>query len=269
MRYFNELEVIINSNFGSGFFIAQNVTLDINRNINSTYVLGRKNSSQVVKTKENESTVEFSYFIEKSDPILSAITYVRTGVFSNSFPETNIPLTLKIAGISGVFYPTRYSLAVNPNSNLQATAFLTNYSDLSGQLSPKPTSNPLTSGSGIAHSWNTILSGNGTFQSYNVLTFDYDVNVSWNPIYSIGQRRPGQIDLSAGQETFQMVVEDANSDFTVSSLSVSKNATFFALDFAKNQILSINTSGSEIDSSNLDLKIDDYAQNKLVLKRTF
>ena len=269
MRYFNELEVVINSNFGSRFFIAQNVSLNVNRNINSTYVIGRKNSSQVVKTKENEASVDFTYYIEQFDPILNAVNYIRTGTFVNSFPEPSIPISLKLAGISGMFYPTKYSLNVSPNSKLQATVSLSNYSDLSGQLSAKPAFNPLSSGSGIAHSWNTVISGNLTNSVYNVLNFSYDLNINWNPIYSVGQRRPGQIDLSAGQETFTLVIEEANSDYADPSISTSKNATFYSFDFAKNSILSINMSGAEIDTSNLDLAIDDYAKNKLTLKKTF
>lgn len=269
MRYFNELEVAVVSNFGSKSLLAQNVTLNVDRAINSTYVISQKNSSQIVKTRNDESSIDFSYYIDQYDPFLNAVTYIKTGTFTNSFPEINIPLVIKVAGISGSFYPTRYSLSVTPNSKLVASVTLNSYSDLSGQLSPKPISNTLNSGSGIAHSWNTVLSGNQTNQIYNVLDFNYDMNINWNPIYSIGQRTPRQIDLSAGQETYTISVEDANSDFSVSSLSVAKNSTLYAFNFIGSRIFTVNTSGSDIDSSSLSVNMDDYAKNKLVLKNTF
>jgi hypothetical protein len=269
MRYFNELEVAISSNFGNRSLLAQNVTLNINRSVNSTYVISQQNSSQTIKTKENESTLDFTYFIDQYDPLLNAVNYIRTGVFFNSFPEVNIPLAIKAAGISGMFYPTRYSLSITPNAKLTASVTLNNFSDLSGQLSPKPISNVLLSGSGVAHSWNAVMSGNLTNQIYNVLNFNYDMNINWEPIYSIGQKRPRQLNLSAGQENFTIAVEDADSNFNNTTLSTSKNATLYSYNFIGSQILSINTSGSDIDSASLDVNMDDYARNKLVLKKTF
>jgi acyl-[acyl carrier protein]--UDP-N-acetylglucosamine O-acyltransferase len=69
MKYFNECEVIFNSRFGSGLVLAQNTSIGVNRNINSTYVIGRQNSSQMFKTKADETNIEFTYFPNISDPI--------------------------------------------------------------------------------------------------------------------------------------------------------------------------------------------------------
>lgn len=269
MKFFNECDLSIISNFGSKTILAQNATLSVSRNINSTYSIGRQNSSQLSKTRDDESTLDFSYYIEGSDPIFKSASYIRTGIFLNSFPEINVPVTLKFAGISGSFYPTRYSFSVTPNSRIQANASFSSFSDISGSLSSKAASNNLMSGSGIAHAWNTKISGNITNTIYNTLEFDYSLNINWDPIYSIGQRRPRQVNLSAGQETFDFVVEDGDSNFDAVTLSTSKNSTVYIGDFSTQTIFSINTSGSDIDSSSLGLNVEDVVKNKLSLKRTF
>ena len=269
MKYFNECDVSIISNFGSGIILAQNANININRSINSTYVIGRKNASQVLKTKADEANVEFSYLINISDPIFKAFDYIKTGVFTNSFPDSSIPLTLKIAGISGLFYPSRYSLSLTPNSKIQAYAGFSCFSNLSGSLLNKLTTNNLNSGSGIAHSWNARVSGNSTAQNYNVLDFNYSLEINWDPIYAVGKQRPAQVNLSTAQESFDYTIEDIDANFTGSYFTTAENSTVYINTFGSQPIFNINTSGSKIDTSSLSNNLDDFAKNKISLKRTF
>lgn len=269
MKYFNECDISIQSNFGSGVILAQNASINVNRNINSTYVLGRKNSSQVIKTKADEASVDFAYLVNINDPIFKAFDYIKTGVFTNSFPEFSIPLTLKLAGISGLFYPSRFSLSLTPNSKVQANASFSCFSNLSGSLLDKVSINNLNSGSGIAHSWNARVSGNSTNQNYNVLDFSYSLDVGWDPIYAVGKQRPAQVNLTNAQETFDYTIDNFNSDFTNVNLSTAENSTVYINTFGNQPIFNINTSGSKIDSSSLSNNIDDFAKNKISLKRSF
>ena len=267
MKYFNECDVVFNSRFGSGLVLAQNASITVNRNINSTYTIGRQNSSQMFKTKADETNVEFTYFPNISDPIYKCFDYIKTGIFTNSFPETNIPVQVALAGVSGSFYPSRYSLTVNPNSKIQASVSLSSFSNLSGSLNNKTAINNLASGSGIAHSWNAKVSG--TAALYNVLDFAYGISINWNPIYSVGQQRPRQVDLSAGEETFDFTIENFNSNFSNTDLSTAENAKINITTFGDQSIMIINTSGSKIDSSNMSINLDDFAKNKISLKRSF
>ena len=267
MKYFNECDVVFNSRFGSGLVLAQNASITVNRNINSTYTIGRQNSSQMFKTKADETNVEFTYFPNISDPIYKCFDYIKTGIFTNSFPETNIPVQVALAGVSGSFYPSRYSLTVNPNSKIQASVSLSSFSNISGSLNNKTTINNLASGSGIAHSWNAKVSG--TAALYNVLDFAYGISINWNPIYSVGQQRPRQVDLSAGEETFDFTIENFNSNFSNADLSTAENAKINVTTFGDQSIMIINTSGSKIDSSNMSINLDDFAKNKISLKRSF
>jgi len=267
MKYFNECEVVFNSHFGSGVVLAQNASIGISRNINSTYVIGRQNSSQVVKTKADETNIDFTYFPNISDPIYKSFDYVKTGVFANSFPETIIPVQVVIAGITGSFYPSRFGLAINPNSKVQASVSFSSFSDLSGSIANKLAVNNLNSGSGIAHSWNAKVSGAAGV--YNVLDCAYDLSINWNPIYSVGQRRPRQVDLSAGQETFNFTLEDANSNFSNTALATAENAKINITTFGDQSIMILNTSGAKIDSSDVSINLDDFVKNKISLKRSF
>ena len=267
MKYFNECDVVFNSRFGSGLVLAQNASITVNRNINSTYTIGRQNSSQMFKTKADETNVEFTYFPNISDPIYKCFDYIKTGIFTNSFPETNIPVQVALAGVSGSFYPSRYSLTVNPNSKIQASVSLSSFSNISGSLNNKTAINNLASGSGIAHSWNAKVSG--TAALYNVLDFAYGISINWNPIYSVGQQRPRQVDLSAGEETFDFTIENFNSNFSNTDLSTAENAKINITTFGDQSIMIINTSGSKIDSSNMSINLDDFAKNKISLKRSF
>lgn len=269
MKYFNECDVTINSNFGSGIILAENASIDVSRNIDSTYVLGRRNSSQVIKTKLDEASVNLSYYTNIEDPIFKAFTYVKTGIFTGSFPESSIPLVLKIAGISGSFYPSRYTLALTPNSKIKSTATFSCFSNLSGSLSNKNSINNLNSGSGIAHSWNARISGNLTNQNYNVLDFNYNLDLNWDPIYAVGKQRPAQVHLNAGQETFDFKIKNFDSNFSNSDLSTAENSTVYINTFGGQNILTINTSGSKIDSSSLNNNIDSFIENKISLKRSF
>ena len=267
MKYFNECDVVFNSRFGSGLVLAQNASITVNRSINSTYIIGRQNSSQMFKTKADETNVEFTYFPNISDPIYKCFDYIKTGIFTNSFPETNIPVQVALAGVSGSFYPSRYSLTVNPNSKIQASVSLSSFSNISGSLNNKTTINNLASGSGIAHSWNAKVSV--TAALYNVLDFAYGISINWNPIYSVGQQRPRQVDLSAGEETFDFTIENFNSNFSNTDLSTAENAKINITTFGNQSIMIINTSGSKIDSSNMSINLDDFAKNKISLKRSF
>ena len=267
MKYFNECDVVFNSRFGSGLVLAQNASITVNRSINSTYIIGRQNSSQMFKTKADETNVEFTYFPNISDPIYKCFDYIKTGIFTNSFPETNIPVQVALAGVSGSFYPSRYSLTVNPNSKIQASVSLSSFSNISGSLNNKIAINNLASGSGIAHSWNAKVSG--TAALYNVLDFAYGISINWNPIYSVGQQRPRQVDLSAGEETFDFTIENFNSNFSNTDLSTAENAKINITTFGNQSIMIINTSGSKIDSSNISINLDDFAKNKISLKRSF
>ena len=267
MKYFNECDVVFNSRFGSGLVLAQNASITVNRSINSTYIIGRQNSSQMFKTKADETNVEFTYFPNISDPIYKCFDYIKTGIFTNSFPETNIPVQVALAGVSGSFYPSRYSLTVNPNSKIQASVSLSSFSNISGSLNNKIAINNLASGSGIAHSWNAKVSG--TAALYNVLDFAYGISINWNPIYSVGQQRSRQVDLSAGEETFDFTIENFNSNFSNTDLSTAENAKINITTFGDQSIMIINTSGSKIDSSNMSINLDDFAKNKISLKRSF
>lgn len=267
MKYFNECEVIFNSRFGSGLVLAQNASISVNRSVNSTYVIGRQNSSQVLKTKADETNIDFTYFPNISDPIYKCFDYIKTGVFVNSFPEAFIPVQVSVGGISGSFYPSRFALSVNPNAKVQASVSLSSFSNISGSLSDKLAVNNLNSGSGIAHSWNAKVSG--TAGVYNVLDCSYDMSINWNPIYSVGQQRPRQIDLSAGQETFNFTIENANSNFSNTDLSTAENAKINITTFGDQSIMILNTSGSKIDSSDVSINLDDFVKNKISLKRTF
>ena len=267
MKYFNECDVVFNSRFGSGLVLAQNASITVNRSINSSYTIGRQNSSQMFKTKADETNVEFTYFPNTSDPIYKCFDYIKTGIFTNSFPETNIPVQVALAGVSGSFYPSRYSLTVNPNSKIQASVSLSSFSNISGSLNNKTAINNLASGSGIAHSWNAKVSG--TAALYNVLDFAYGISINWNPIYSVGQQRPRQVDLSAGEETFDFTIENFNSNFSNADLSTAENAKINITTFGNQSIMIINTSGSKIDSSNMSINLDDFAKNKISLKRSF
>lgn len=269
MKYFNECDVVINSKFGSGIILAENVTINVNRNINSTYVLGRRNSSQVIKTKADETTIDLSYLVNIEDPVFKAFDYLRTGVFISGFPETFIPLTLKVAGISGSFYPSRYSFRIAPNSKIQSDASFSCFSDISGSLANKDSINNLNSGSGIAHSWNARISGNLTNQNYNALEFSYSLDLNWDPIYSVGKQRPAQVHLSAGQESFKYSIENFNSNFSHSDLSTAENSTVYINNFGGGNIFKINTSGSKIDSSSLNNNVDSFIQNQISLRRSF
>jgi len=269
MKYFNECDVFVNSIFGSGLIQAQNASVNVNRSIDSTYTFGRKNASQMIKTKADETTVDFSYFLFSADPIFKCFDYLKTGVFINSFPESRIPIVLKIAGVSGMFYPSRFSLNIVPNSKIQATASFSNYSDISGSLLGKTTSNVFSGGSGLAHSWNVRVSGTVSNTAYNVLGLDYSLSINWNPIYSVGQRRPRQIDLSAGQEDFNFTIEDFNSNFSNSVVATAENAKVNIRTFGGDSIFIIDTSGSKIDSSSMTINVDEYAESKISLKRSF
>lgn len=267
MKYFNECEVVFNSRFGSGVILAQNASIAVNRSINSTYTIGRQNASQVFKTKTDETNIDFTYFPNISDPIYKCFEYIKTGVFTNSFPESFIPIQVVVAGASGSFYPSRFALGINPNSKVQASVSFSSFSNLSGSLNDKAAINNLNSGSGIAHSWNAKVSG--TAAAYNVLDFNYDLSINWNPIYSIGQQRPRQVDLSAGQESFNFTIENFNSNFSNTDLSTAENAKINITTFGNQSIILLNTSGSKIDSSNLSINLDDFAKNKISLKRSF
>lgn len=267
MKYFNECEVIFNSRFGSGIVLAQNASIGISRSINSTYTIGRQNSSQMVKTKADETNINFTYFPNISDPIYKCFDYVRTGVFTNSFPESFVPVQVVVAGITGSFYPSRFGLAINPNSKIQASVSFSSFSDISGSLNNKLAINNLNSGSGIAHSWNAKVSG--TAAAYNVLDFSYDMSINWNPIYSVGQQRPRQVDLSVGQESFDFTIEDTNSNFSNSVLATAENARINVTTFGDQSIMILNTSGSRIDSSDTSINVDDFVKNKISLKRSF
>ena len=268
MKYFNECELVFISNFGTGVILAQNASISINRNIDSVNVIGRRNVSEN-QIKLDETSVSFSYFPNISDPVFKCFEYVRTGAFENSFPESQIPIVLKVAGISGSFYPNNFSVDVSPNSKAKVSTSFSNFSDISGLLTSKMATNNLNSGSGIPHAWSVRVSGHNPVANYNVLEASYSSSISWSPIYAIGRLRPSQVDLANGEESMEFLIDDAGSNFFSGVLSGAENVKINFRTFGGDTIFLIDTSGSKIDSSDIGININDFAGNKISLKRAF
>ncbi len=251
---------------GSGI-LAEIASLSTSVNLTPIHILNRKGSVNQSIGGPLSSKFSFTYPVElNNEPNFLQVKYLKTGFNNFNFDGSIV----SIGGITGSCYLDSYSFRINPNEIIKSTVEYTSYVPLTGFLQKKQTYNyDLQLNSGLAHALTTLIINGDTTQVVNY-GISYDFKANWQPIYSVGNIYPTQINLLGGEENLS-VIRDYYTGLSVSGQSLTGNIgsygaggnliTINELAFAYNLVANfpiyIDMSGAQVNNVKVDVNLND------------
>jgi hypothetical protein len=196
--YYDQIDILIN---GTGI-LAENANLQTDASINPLFLLGYRDNVNQVPNGPITSKISLNYILEiNSEPTKNIVNSIKN--IHNDLIYS--PIILNFAGVSGSYYLQSFGFSANPNSLIRANAQFISFDRLSGNLlkSVNSVNYNTTKFSGIGHGWTVYISSlQNKLPTYS---FDYNFEVNWQPIYTIGQKYPIQVQLQTCKENMKFV----------------------------------------------------------------
>lgn len=255
MINYNNIEVKVN---GSGL-IVENANLTTNNALQSIGVIGYKNPIAFPVTNALKSQASINYLIEvDNEPNIPIVEFIKTGINNQTWTATPIV----IGQITGSGYLDSYSLRVIPNEPVMANVSFLIFSPLTGQYQATQSARAI-SFSGIAHGLSSLFLDDNSLPSLvNFYNFDYDFKATWNPVYTIGNLYPIQVQLVNAEENFSIISDDyRHINYSGEALTGHYNTRQLQIySFATNIPLTLNLSGAIVTSNQLNVSLDDIGR---------
>lgn len=264
MLFYDQVDVSIND---SGV-LAQSASINRAADLNPIYSVGRKGIHSQSPGSARNYSASVSYYLEiDNEPNFAALENLKT---FNSTTEELAPVCLNIGGVSGAFYLKSYSIQAAPNSPIVADASYVGFTEISGNSKPKTgnTDYNLSSGSGIAYGFSAFITTTGTFSVPPKFGFSYSFSADYKPIYKVGAEEPIAVKLMSAAEQMNIISTGlydptfSGSDpvGTLFEQNGSTGIQLFGLKFHcfedASEFIGINISGAKINSSKLDINLD-------------
>ena len=279
MVFYDNIDVAIN---GSGI-LAESARISQVNYLDPAYVLEKRGEmSQPVKDSIR-SKIDIGYFVEVDhEPSLGIVDSIKK--FRTDDHDAK-PFTVEVANISGSFYLEDYSIRVQPNQTVKASASFVSYDPLTGDIGAKRVGDNAINynqTNSLAHGWTTYITNSGVAREVPTYEFEYQFRAQWNPIYAIGRPYPKQVQLlSAGEmlvftrDKFKHVqfsgekVEDAfgadfDNDFTIEAIRLN-----LLCDSDTGQCLQIGMSGGVVVNSSLNATVGELVKSKIGMNRNY
>jgi len=270
MIEFNECDVIVN---GVGL-AANSTSISEQNNLTPVYSVGYQ-GNRFIPSGPVVSNVDISYKLSPdTDPNTRVIEQIK------SFPAIFDPCIIEIAGLECCGYLTSYSLKASPNNEIQASVSYTCFWPVSGILSEKRGTVEYESNyKNFAHAWTTFVSygETGFLATYDV---NYDFSVEFNPVYSIGDKKPKQIIFGGATERVKLIKESFTNvsfsgDFASKYVLSNSGASIRFLNFdslsntQRTNGLFLDMRSGTVLSSSINAEINQYANSEIVIERRF
>ncbi len=275
---FKDIDVTIG---GSGI-LAESAQISSKNTLLGVYSVGSKG---VISNSPNgpiKNTFSFSYFCEiNNEPNYGLVNTIKS-LINDVFIHSGT--TIAVAGITGYnCYLDSYSIRISPNSPIKANASFSSYIPTSGTVRIKESISPVqyNTNNSIGYGWLTFVTDTGNFTSFPSYSFDYSWSASWEPIYSVGQINPVQVNINGGSENFNLLTEKfINIGFTGEPpynnlININNNnfniacASIGLVSNAGYNTMTFNISGSQISSSNLSASVDNIVLSQTTFNKFF
>lgn len=269
MIEFVNCDVIIN---GTGL-VANSATISEQNSLKPAYGIGFNRHGYVVdgpKTCE----IQINYIL---NPLSETNVKIIRDLKSN--PPILNPVNIEVAGLRVSGYLTNFSISLDPNDKVNASASYTSFHDIVGDISEKRgtvyyESNPIN----FAHGWSSVVGYNSSSLS-KTYSLSYECSLEYKPYYSIGSKFPSQVLFLGGSENLQIVKDDyikinfsghsgAYELFSTTGESVLLYNLNKELGDSSSAI-SIDMRDSTLTSSRLNARVDDYVKTEITAQREF
>ena len=215
---FNNLG-IKNLSFGDYTFIAENINLNINPNVDFTFNIDNKKPYRGINKQGLVSTVQMNF--------LSQAPYDYM-FFNNIFLESGIKNNFKLKCGNVIFesgYLSSYSFSVNPHLLVENQAefvfFQTGLNEFTGSSGLSNYSINSDNNSFFPHASNTLIAFNDLYNElskHDIRRIDFNYSADIEPIYNINTIYPyrviynkEQIDLDLDLDIYKINIRDVNN----------------------------------------------------------
>lgn len=185
--YFDNIDVAINN---SGI-IATNASIESSNSIEAAFVVGYYNQVTTVPVGSIRTQFKFDYVPEVNyEPNFGIVNKIKQLI-----PETGYHG--EIVEIGGIIqnncFLENYSIRVNPNNIAQATASYNTFFPPCNFQKEKNNLIEYTNDGSIIHGVSTYLLNSGDYNTKPIYDFEYNIQITWAPIYVIGKKYPVNI----------------------------------------------------------------------------
>ena len=284
MLYFDNCDVRIN---GTGV-LADSASINSRNSISPAYSLGFKYPLNQVSEGPIETNIGVSYFmIISGDPIFPIVNTLKN--LDPSVPYSGISGVL-IGGVTGFnCYLNSFSIRSNPNELTKVNASFITFNSLSGQFRNK-TSPQIIFGDGSESSlgigWTTLILSGNSYQTNPIYELNYNFNAIWHPVFLLGSQTPSQVILQGISERISFAREQyfhvnysgevpygVETNKMINGFPDQSSITFsgYGTGSLVNNFppLTINISGSRIQSSDVQARIDDFVRTTTTITNYF
>jgi hypothetical protein len=202
MINFKDIKFSING--GSGV-LADNASLSLSNSLTPLFTVGSRGVSNQFPTTQVRGTVTASYTAEvDNEPNFAIVSFLRTGFENFNYN----PAVVSLAGLSGSFHLTTYSLSLANNSPAQVSVGFDTFYPVTGNIGVDTLSYNPSDQTQIGHSWTTYFLKNGAIITTGKISdFKYDFRAKWGAEYILGQKNPIQVSLQSAEEEIQITRE--------------------------------------------------------------
>ena len=214
---FSNCEVIVRDKK----ILAQNATINQSNSLSPLKVIGYKNVLNMSPTDGVKNSIKIDYTPETDNEPNHTLSQLMT-------QYEYFPVEIKIAGYIVTGYLNSYSLSIEENSPVKASAEYSIFHEITDIISEQSPTGYLNynrlNGNGIAHYWSSKVTDSSLTERASVISLNYDFRANWQPVYKIGSPIPSQVTFLGAQETFDFTSEyEANithsGNFIQNSLS--------------------------------------------------
>jgi hypothetical protein len=200
---FKNIQVTVNGRN----IMASDASISEQNSIEPIYFLGYKRGDLYSPSGPLNSQIQINYYVEPAnEPNHILINELR------NYNASSFPIRVVVGGITGAAYLNSYSLSVEPNELVTASATYSVYTPLSGQLTNQPSATSYNAGrgSGIAHSWLVYPKMASGHLTGSIASLNYSFSPNFQPIYKIGNPNPTEVKFINANEEFSIISEYDN-----------------------------------------------------------
>lgn len=181
---------------GSGI-LAESISLSQSNSLANNRFIGTNSTNYFAPQGPQKIDVSINYLLNlATDPVFKTLSAYKTNF-------NNVPSSLNIGGITGLFYLNNYSFRIEPNSPVFISSSYTNYNNITGYLTGIQYDLVGDINDRIATSCSTFFSGSAG-RLDDIFSVSYNVQLNWKPQYKIGSKIPYGMNLLSVDETMEI-----------------------------------------------------------------
>tara|TARA_R100000008_G_scaffold76787_1_gene56831 strand:- start:180 stop:1010 length:831 start_codon:yes stop_codon:yes gene_type:complete len=274
MVFFNDCDIRIN---GTGL-MAQRASIKSSNSLKRVTPLGRADAIELTPNGTVQNTFQATYYVDlDGDPCYPETVRIKN---STDFEQASSQV-IEVAGISGAFYMSDFSIRVNQNNVVLANVTYKGFGELSGNVTEKTSDlNLVKSGfSGLAHSWTTFIQSDAGDLDIPVFSFDYNFANTIKPLYAIGSKLPAQVANINAEEVIKIEKDQSRQmnhygesgcalfDACEQNPRVRIFKLGYLCDESLDKSMDFDVSGYRIVSNNVSINTNDYVKSTFEIRR--